>query len=271
MAGESSIGSLIGGGLGAAAGSTLLPGLGTVGGAKLGAGLGGAVGGLFGANKAQGKVEESQPLAQDPNQISRLREIDATRKQIAQGSDPLLRSRVNEIQRLGETTKGQIVKNTGGDVGGTVTALLRAQRNIGQGVNTAFNQSQARLPFFENLSSQLSNRISQRKLELGIRDQNQFRGEQAQQQTFANNAISGVVGTLPSLFGGGNTDGANGSQQVPGLSTQGINSNLNGIFRSGITNNNVNIGGGGNNSLGNFQPPLFNPDLQGTFQSGISN
>ena len=234
MPGESSIGSLLGGVGGLAIGGPV--------GAQVGSSLGGAIGGLFGARNAQKKVDASQPVAEDPNQISRLQEIDRTRRQIATGNDPLTRSRINEIQRVGATTQSNIARNTGGDVGGTVAGLLRAQRNVDSGVNQAFNQSQARLPFFENLSSQLSNRVAQRKLELNIRDQNQARAEQAQQQTFSNNAVSGLVGSLGGVAGGG----------------------LGSL-----------LGGGGTNSLGVTQPglstPGINPDLQGTFQRGLSN
>ena len=182
MAIESSVGSLVGGAIGTA----IAPGVGT----QVGAGLGGALGGVVGA--ASKDVPEVQ--REDPAQAARLAEIDKTRRQISAGTDPLTQARVSQIQKAGETTKGQLAKFSGGDVGGTISSLLRAQRNIGQGANQAFTESQQRIPFFENLSTQLGNRIAQRKLELDINAQDQAKAEKAQAQKDTQNAISGTLG-----------------------------------------------------------------------------
>jgi len=243
MALESQIGSLAGTGIGMAVGGPL--------GATLGAGLGGIAGGLI------GKARQSEPEVPmvDPAQVARMKEIQQTRDQISQGRDPLTQMNISEIKKTGETTKGQLGKFTGGDVGATLSAFLRAQRNTGKNINSAFAQSQQRLPFFENLQSQLGNRIAQRKLELGINTQDTARAKNAQSDKLLNTAISGTIATLPALIGGGgNGQVGGGASSVPGAGQSPID---------------------GMNSLGQTQlpvaPPLQVGDMGGQFQQGISN
>lgn len=242
MALESQIGSLAGTGIGMAVGGPL--------GAQLGAGLGGIAGGLI------GKARQSEPEVPmvDPAQAARMNEIKQTRDQISQGRDPLTQLNISEIKKTGETTKGQLGKFTGGDVGATLSSFLRAQRNTGKNINSAFAQSQQRLPFFENLQSQLGNRIAQRKLELGINTQDTARAKNAQSDKLLNTAISGTIATLPALIGGGGSQAGAGASSVPGAGQSPID---------------------GVNTLGQTQlpvaPPLQVGDMGGQFQQGISN
>jgi len=244
MALGSSVGSLIGGVGGAAVGGPV--------GAQIGAGLGGIIGG------AADLSNQEQPTVApvDPAQVARLREIRETRRQISEGRDPLTQQRVAAIEKQGETAKGQLGKFTGGDVGGTVSAMLRAQRNVEQGTNRAFTESQQRLPFFENLETQLGNRIAQRKLELDI---NRADTAAAQRANLQNQIIGNVAGTIGSVAGSGLFGG--------GLIGQG------GAART--------AGGGGVNAVGDFQAPTQTinplppaPDLSfnmgQSFQQGLS-
>jgi len=234
MAGESSIGSLLGG----VVGSAIAPGVGT----QIGAGLGGIVGGAI-ESKNAGKNTPQVPM-EDPAQTARLREIDATRRQISEGRDPLTLQRISDIKNIGETTKGQLGKFTGGDVGGTISAMLRAQRNTGQGINQAYTESQQRIPHFMDLAGQLGNRIEQRKLELGIYERDRAFAQQAHAQQNMQNAISGTIASL----GGLGKLGGNKPSNTP------------------ISD----IGGGGVNSVGQFSPALQTPGLGEAFNQGLA-
>ena len=172
-AGEKAVGGIIGGKKGGFAGQVLFNPIGA-------------------ALSFSGDHERQRDVAAvDPAQAARLREIDRTRKQISSGTDALTQQRISEVKKSGETTKGQLAKFSGGDVGGTISSFLRAQRNTGKGINDAFQKGQARIPFFENLSTQLGNRISQRKLELGVHELDRSRAQEAQAQTTANLNESG--------------------------------------------------------------------------------
>ena len=260
---ESSAGPLLGGLIGTA----IAPGIGT----QIGAGLGGIGGGLLEINRAKSNTPEVSES--DPRQLARLREIDATRRQISEGRDPLTMQRVSEIQKMGETTKGQLGKFTGGDVGGTLSAMLRAQRNTGQGINQAYSESQNRLPFFENLSSQLLNRIEQRKLDLGVHEQDRARLQQESGKQSMMNSASGLLASLGGAainkgltpqtssiadLGGGGVNSV--GQSSPGLATLPIN--LPQTFQQGLVGDKSAIAGspyfGGFNSMGEMNPATFN-------------
>lgn len=241
------LGSAIGGGIGTVGGAII----GGPAGAAIGGGLGSAVGGAIDlANQ-----ETPEVLRADPAQVARLKEIQKTKEEISKGTDALTQQRISDIRQTGETTKGQLAKVTGGNVGGTVSAMLRAQRNIGRAQNQAFTQSQQRLPFFENLQSQLGNRIAQRKLELDVHSQDRALAERANTQR---QIIGGISGAIGAGVGSGIGRGAGGgASAVPG--------------------------GGGVDSLGQFQAPtgginttlppapnLGGGDIGGQFQQGIS-
>lgn len=226
------LGSAIGGAIGTGAGAFIGGPIG----AQIGGGIGQAIGGAFDASGQ--KIPDVERV--DPNQAARLKEIQDTRKQISAGTDPLTQARISEIRKVGETTKGQLGKFTGGDVGSTVTALLRAQRNIGAGQNQAFTQSQQRLPFFENLESQLGNRIAQRKLELDINAQDTARARQAATQQ---QIIGGISGAIGAGAGGGGVDSLgqfSSALSLPAISTLGLET----TFQQGLSGQSG-VGGSG--------------------------
>lgn len=193
----SDTGRLLGGTLGSAAGS-VIPGVGTAIGGAVGQGIGGALGGIADKRKAA----SLEPSAVDPFELQRMAELDQTRRSISTGSDVGTQSRINEVRNLGASTQNALSKVTGGDVGGTMSALLRAQRGTQTGINQAISEGQKRLPFFENLTQQLGTRISQRKLELGLLGANQARAEGSQGITDATQTLNALGATQGSLPGG---------------------------------------------------------------------
>ena len=160
---------------GAAAGKFLGP-KGAIVGAMAGALIGGVSGGLK-ANKA--RKADQQIQAQDPRELARLAEINRIRKSIAAGTDPLTQQQIQQARQTGASTQGNIARVTGGNVGATVAGLTRAQRGTQAATNQALAQSQQRLPFFENMGQQLSTRISQRALEIGLMRRDQAMAEKA--------------------------------------------------------------------------------------------
>ena len=166
-------GGAAGGGLLAKFGGLLGKGGGGGGGGGLGAGgaqakriIGGAVGfaQLISAKRQQKKAEQQKPSLEDPEQRALLEEVQAKRQSIQTGAASA--TAIREAEQVGATAQANIAKVTGGDVGGTVEALLKAQRGTGKAVNQALAQGQQQQQFFTNLQANLTNRIAQRKLDL---------------------------------------------------------------------------------------------------------
>ena len=98
-------------------------------------------------------------MAQDPQELARLAEIDRIRKSIGAGTDPLTQQAISRSQQAGATTQQRIARVTGGDVGATIAGMTRAQAGTQAATNQAITASQQRLPFFENLGQQLRTRV----------------------------------------------------------------------------------------------------------------
>ena len=193
---------------GAAAGKFLGP-KGAIVGAMAGALIGGVSGGLK-ANKA--RKADQQIQAQDPRELARLAEINRIRKSIAAGTDPLTQQQIQQARQTGASTQGNIARVTGGNVGATVAGLTRAQRGTQAATNQALAQSQQRLPFFENMGQQLSTRISQRALEIGLMRRDQAMAEKAAANKAASANIAGAMGAIGGMKGAGAGAGAGASQ-----------------------------------------------------------
>ena len=197
-------GALAGAGKGAQLGATIgsvVPGVGNAVGGVVGA-VGGAIAGGIGSGKQAQAANQSQqvPLT-DPLEAQRLNEINQIRKSISTGTNVQTQAGINQARSIGAQTQNQLVKATGGDVGGTVAALLKAQRGTQAASNQAIVQGQAQNPFFQNLQQQLLTRVSQRKLELGLLNRAQQTAQSAQglkNATLSGNALLATQGEIPS-------------------------------------------------------------------------
>ena len=181
VAGSAAKGALGGAGAGLSIGANPLL-MGATGGlsAPIGAAVGAVAGGVSSgikANKAKKADEAIQ--AQDPQELARLAEINRIRKSIGAGTDPLTQQAINQAQQTGASTQANVARVTGGNVGATVAAMTRAQRGTQAATNQAVAGAQQRLPFFENMGKQLSTRISQRALEVGLMRRDQAMAEKA--------------------------------------------------------------------------------------------
>ena len=152
------------------------------------------------ANKAQ-----QIPII-DPMERNRLAQLEQQRKSLLSGTDAITQSQIGDIKNVGAGVQGAITRNTGGDVSSALDALLRAQKNTQSSVNQAVVQGRERLPYFDNASGALMQRIAQRRLELDLLKRNQKVAENAQSRKDANvtgNAVasSGILeGSMDSLF-----------------------------------------------------------------------
>lgn len=186
---------------GASIGS-VIPGVGTVLGGAIGAGLGANIGALSAISK-QNKANKSQEIPMtDPIEARRLAELEQLRRNVMMGSDPITQNRINQARNVGSAVQGAISRNTGGDVASTMDALLKAQRNTQAGVNQGISEGQQSLPYFDNASGQLMQRIAQRKLELQLLKRAQATAENAQSRKEDNlsaNAASSS-GILDGMF-----------------------------------------------------------------------
>lgn len=185
---DTALGGAAGGAMkGASLGSTLgsvIPGIGNAVGAVGGAIIGGISGGMK-SKKAQEQKETAQgfvPGYQDPTQVQRLAEIDQISKNLQSGTDSATQTALGQIQGQTAQTQSRLARVTGGNIGATVDALLKAQRAGGESANQAIAQGQSRLPFFKGLGQDLANRIEQRKLDLSLLNRDQAYAEAAQAQ-----------------------------------------------------------------------------------------
>jgi len=170
--------------LGAQAGTMIMPGIGTAIGAVGGAVIGGVAGGMK-SKKAQDTRDKAQgfmPGTQDPTQVQRLAEIDQIAKNIQAGTDSATQTGLGQIQGQTAQTQNRLARVTGGNIGATVDALLKAQRAGGDASNQAIAQGQQRLPFFKGLGQDLANRIEQRSLDINLLNRDQYMAEAAQAQ-----------------------------------------------------------------------------------------
>lgn len=188
-------GQSIGGIIGGVAGS-VIPGVGTA----IGSAAGQSIGGLIGSGIDRKKAQALRPSDVDPLEAERLAEVEQRAQAIRTGSDVATQRSLDEIGNIAASTREDIGRFTGGDVGSTVEGFLQSQRVAGQQAGTAIAQGQRNLPFFENLAQSLGSRISQRKLDLQQFERAQTQAEAAQARKDAvltGNAILASQGSLP--------------------------------------------------------------------------
>lgn len=211
------IGKTIGQTAGFALGNMVAPGIG----GAIGSQLGGVIGGSIGKNGAQGeslgsgmssqaglgigtgllqtiqanklkKESESYlPAYADPRQSAFLAELQQKRRSIDTGAD--FAAGMSAIDTTNAGTNEAIVRSTGGDVAGTIQALLQSQGIANQGKNQVLAQGQQQQMQYNQLYKSTLDRIEQRKLELQMYRSQQARAEWAKKQQIANqNMMAGL-------------------------------------------------------------------------------
>lgn len=199
---------------------------GAVSGAATGSSMGpygaiiGAAGGALVSGLAQSKKGDT-PSYSDPMQTARLSRLERTIKQLSTGTDPLTQFNINETNRANQVAQRNIAKVTGGDVGGTLSAFRRAQKSTETNINRNVAEAAQRIPFFENASGMLANRIEDRKLQLQLLDRAQANAESAQLQTDMGQNSLALLATSGSM-GAPVGDQVNTGAVNAGVSNQGI-------------------------------------------------
>jgi hypothetical protein len=206
-------GAASGAGMGASIGS-IVPGIGTAIGAAGGAILGGVTSGI-----KENKSQQSQGIpVVDPNERARLSRLEQLSKTMSSGSDALTQQNVRNQQNVGRAAQNAISKSTGGDVGGTLDALLRSQKATQVGVNQAVAQSAQRLPYFDSAAGQLGSRIAQRRLELDLLNRGQDLASSTRNRTTSNLNTQALLATQ-----GGTQTIPEGMREAAPMVGQGVN------------------------------------------------
>jgi hypothetical protein len=144
------------------------------------------------------KADRMMVNTTDPAQLALLEETRRKQAQLEGGTDALTQANLQEIEQNTAATQRGLSNVTAGNVGGTVSALLGAQKLAGQGVNQAYGAASVRGTEMGKLGMQLSKEIAQRKLDVQHYAQQQKRTQAAtnMQQGFGN-----FMGGLSTVFG----------------------------------------------------------------------
>ena len=221
-------GATSGAGMGARVGS-LFPGIGTAVGAGVGALAGGIMSGIQ-TNRAQ--QSQNIPVV-DPMERARLSRLEQMSRSLSSGSDSLTQQNIRNQQNIGRAAQNAIARNTGGDVGGTLDALLRSQKATQGGVNQAVAQAAQRIPYFDSAAGQMASRIAQRRLELDLLNRGQDLASSTRARTVNNANAQALLATE-----GGTDTIAQGVQNAAPVLRQGVN-RMGEIFSSMNNRNNV--------------------------------
>lgn len=236
---------------------------------KVGNRAGQAVGAATGAVqliKARGdkkRAMEATPQMVDPNQAAFLAELQQKKNALNTGSQ--YTSSLDAINDKMAQTQDVLAGNSGGDAGGTISALLKSQQVANQGQGKILAQGQKSEDMYNGLFGDLLNKMAQRKLELGLLSRAQNMAEWAQnKQQGAANFLGGAQSFLD--WKGGEKKATNPAAGAPvaDAATSGFGGNRQGV-------EGFNLGGqqGGGLNLGATNP-LGNAQANSAQKQGIN-
>jgi len=175
-------------------------------GAALGAGVSALTGiGQMTAGAVQKKkADKMMPGMEDPEERAALEAVKQQARSARTGTDATTAANLRTIEQGARNTQRAIQRNTGGDVGSTISGMLQAQRTAGNQANQAYGQAAQRGNYFQSLGDQMRSNIVQRKLELGMyKSQQQRATATANQQSGFQNLSQGGMSLLGMLPQGG--------------------------------------------------------------------
>lgn len=168
-------------------------------GASMLTGIGQAIAGAVQRKQA----EKNMPADEDPEQRAELERLKQDMRSMRSGTDATTQANLREINQGTAQTQQAISRNTGGNVGGTISGLLQAQRTGANQAGQVYGQARQQSNYFQSLRDQMQNRIAQRKLELGMyrNQQDMARSATNEQEGFQNIAQGassglGMIGNL---------------------------------------------------------------------------
>jgi len=138
------------------------------------------------ARRAKKQAEALMPGASDPTQLAFLAEMNQKRRALNTGSE--FAADMGYLKQAAAGTNQAIVQAGGGDVAGTMQALLGSQANVGRSMNQVLARADEQQKFYNTFTSDLTNKIAQRRMEIALSKSLQERAEWAQgaQDSYAN-------------------------------------------------------------------------------------
>ena len=143
------------------------------------------------------KAEKLMPGMEDPEQRAELEDVKQRMASATSGTDAMTAANLRNVAQGTAQTQNTIARNTGGDVGGTVSAMLQSQRTGDSSANQVYGQARQQLPYFMTMKNSMLNNIAQRKLELGLLKHNQVQAQaEANKKSGFGNLMQGVMSSV---------------------------------------------------------------------------
>ena len=177
---------MAGAGTGAAIGSEIYPGIGTAVGAVVGAGVG------F-LTTPSSKGNPDLPPVVDPDNVKLLEELYTRRKAIENGMSSEFMTGRELISRGEATVLRNIQLTAGGDVASAVSAAERALEASGESISKMVSGATQMAAPYTQMIQELTEKMSQRRLELGLAAYSQNMADVYQQKEDVNANLSAVL------------------------------------------------------------------------------
>lgn len=170
------------------------------------------------AMRLKKKADAAFPELVDPNQAGYMAELNQKRKSIETGAD--FSEGMQAIDTTNAATNDALTRVTGGDVGGTIQALLQSERAAGDSKNRVLAQGQAQQMNYDQAYGNILDQIAGRKLQLQMARSQQLRAEWDRKSKLASaNLQAGMAGLVP----GGNSNPQPAAQLGGGAGGNGLN------------------------------------------------
>jgi hypothetical protein len=180
-----------------------------------------AAGSVYGAiTKAKGKAQMKEadkmaPNEYDPDRLAALEDAKRKTKQLEAGTDTTTQEAIKSANQSTTATQKQIATVTGGNVGGTVSAMLQAMKSGGAIKNQAYAKAGERGLAMGLTADKIGQKISQRALDIKQFKSVQRRAEGAEKEkTGFANMTAGLFGSLPTTDKDGNKAGDPGAMSA---------------------------------------------------------
>lgn len=153
---------------------------------------------------AKKKAEESKPPLEDPETRDMYEGMKQRLRAVRTGAETAPEMR--ETRQMVAETQQEMTRSTGGDVAGTMNAMLQAQREGQRNVNQIIGQ---RRKYYTGLVRDMQQRIAQRRMELQQYDRLQALAQSAQSEKRGMAGMQGLLSnpdamkSIAGLLGGG--------------------------------------------------------------------
>ena len=152
------------------------------------------------------EADKMAPGETDPNQLAALEDAKRKTRQSESGTDTTTQEAIKSIDQSTTATQKQLAGVTGGNVTGTVSAMLQALKAGGNVKNQAFAGAGQRGLQMGSVANEIRKNIGQRKLDIQQFRSVQRRAEGADMlKTGMGNLQAGIFGSAPTEGGGSGT------------------------------------------------------------------